>query len=198
MTSVGALVSEQPRGRPIGEWGMLLFITTEATLFACLLASYFYLRFAQGGAWPPGGIEEPKLVKPLIMTGILLASSAPMIWGDLAIRRGHPGQLKVAIPLTMVLGVTFLVLQVTEFLEKLHDFTLTTNAYGSLFYVITGFHGFHVLTGLLMLAVTETAALANKFTRGRHERVRMVGLYWHFVDVIWLAILFSIYLSPRL
>jgi heme/copper-type cytochrome/quinol oxidase subunit 3 len=193
-----ALSREHPRGRPVGEWGMLLFISTEATLFACLLASNYYIWFSRGGAWPPDGIEEPKLLKPLIMTALLLVSSGPMIWGDLAIRRGKPGQLKAAIPITMVLGITFLALQGTEYAEKVQTFTWTTNAYGSLFYVITGFHGFHVFTGLIMLSFTEIAALAGKFTGTRHERVRMVALYWHVVDVIWIAILFTLYISPHL
>jgi cytochrome c oxidase subunit 3 len=193
-----ALTVETPRGRPTGEWGMFFFVATEATLFACLLVSYFYVRFTIGGTWPPGGIEKPKLLKPLIMTGLLLASSAPMIWGDWAIRRGKATQLKIAVPITIVLGLTFLGLQASEFVDKLSTFTWTTNAYGSFFYVITGFHGIHVSIGLMMLAWLWTAALLNKFTGGRHERVRMVAIYWHFVDVVWIFILSSLYLSPHI
>ena len=198
VTDPSSLVVEAPRGRPTGEWGMFLFVATEATLFACLLASYFYLRFAHGGAWPPGGIEKPKLLKPAIMTVTLLLSSVPMIWGDHAIRHGHPRRLQVAIPITIVLGLFFLLVQAGEYAEKLAKFTWTTNVYGSIFYTITGFHGFHVLTGLVMLAYTEIAALRGKFTQGRHERVRMVSIYWHFVDVVWIAIVLSLYVSPHL
>ena len=112
-----ALAVEAPRGRPTGTWGMFLFVATEATLFACLLASYFYVRFTTSGDWPPGGIQDPKLLKPLIMTALLLTSSGPMIWGDHAIRHGHPRRLVVAVALTLLLGVTFLTVQGTEYAE---------------------------------------------------------------------------------
>jgi len=177
---------------------MFLFVATEATLFACLLASYFYVRFTTSGDWPPGGIEDPKLLKPLIMTALLLTSSVPMIWGDHAIRHGHPRRLVVAVALTLLLGVAFLSVQATEYAEKVREFTPRDNAYGSLFYTITTFHGFHVLTGLAMLAWVEVAAIRGKFSAGRHERVRMVSIYWHFVDVVWIAIVLSLYVSPHL
>lgn len=193
-----ALEVESPRGRPTGEWGMFLFVTTEATLFACLLASYFYLQFSHGGSWPPGGIEKPKLLKPAIMTVTLLLSSVTMILSDRAIRRGRPGRSEIAIFVTMLLGLFFLSVQASEYADKLTKFTWTTNAYGSLFYTITGFHGLHVLTGLVMLGHTEVAALRGKFTQGRHERVRMVSIYWHFIDVVWIAIVLSLYVSPHL
>jgi cytochrome c oxidase subunit III len=193
-----ALAVETPRGRPTGEWGMYLFVATEATFFACLLVSYFYVRFTIGGNWPPGSIEKPKLLKPLIMTGLLLASSVPLIWGDWAIRRGKARQLKAAVPISIVLGLAFLGLQGSEYSEKLSKFTWTTNAYGSFFYFITGFHGFHVIVGLIMLTWMWIAALLGKFTGGRHERVRMVSIYWHFVDVVWIFIVSSLYLSPHI
>jgi len=192
-----ALAYELPAGRPTGHWGMYLFITTEATLFACLLAANFYIRFSTAGPWPPDGIEDPKLLKPLVMLGLLLTSSIPMIWGDLAIRKGHPTQLKIAVPTTMFLGLVFLAVQGSEYQEKLHEFTITTNAYGSLFLTITSFHALHVITGLVMLTHTWIAALRNKFTEGRHERVRMVSVYWHFVDIVWVAIVLCLYLSPH-
>jgi len=193
-----ALAAEQPKGRPTGEWGMLFFVATEATFFACLLVSYFYVRFTIGGDWPPGAIEKPKLLKPLIMTALLIVSSGPLIWGDWAIRRGKVRQLQVAVPISIVLGLAFLGLQASEYTEKLAEFTWTTNAYGSFFYFITGFHGFHVIIGVIMLTWMWTAALLGKFTGGRHERVRMVSIYWHFVDVVWIFIVSSLYLSPHI
>jgi heme/copper-type cytochrome/quinol oxidase subunit 3 len=192
------LAVETPRGQPTGQWGMVLFVATEATLFACLLASYFYIQFVHGGPWPPAGIEKPKLLKPLIMTALLISSSGPMIWADWAIRRGHNRQVLIAMPITVALGLAFLGMQVGEYVEKLAKFTPQSNAYGSLFYVITGFHGFHVSIGLAMIIYIWVAAAMGKFTAGRHERVRMVSIYWHFVDAVWIFILFSLYLSPRL
>ncbi len=193
-----ALSTEAPRGRPTGEWGMFLFVTTEATLFACLLASYFYLRFVHAGPWPPAGIEDPKLLKPLVMTALLVTSSVTMVVADHAIRHGHQRRLQAALAATILLGLSFLGLQAAEYSEKLSTFSWTTNAYGSLFFTITGFHGVHVVVGLLMLGHTLLAALRGRYTQGRHERVRMVSVYWHFVDVVWVAVFTSLYLGAHL
>lgn len=90
-TGAEALSTELPVGRPTSWWGMVMFVATEATLFACLLGSYFYLRFQYGPQWPPPGIELPKLFKPLVMTAILLPSSLPVMWAERGIRRGSAG-----------------------------------------------------------------------------------------------------------
>jgi cytochrome c oxidase subunit III len=197
-TSPRALAIERPHGRTQAWWGMVMFITTEATLFACLLSSYFYIRFSVSAAWPPAGMEDPKLKKALIMTGLLLCSSGPMVWADHAVRHGKVRQLQIGLALTMLLGISFLIVQSSEYRENLAKFTWNDNVYGSLFYTITGFHGFHVVTGLVMVLFTEVGALRGKFTRRRHERIRIVSFYWHFIDAIWIFILFTIYLSPRL
>ncbi|GAA3423469.1 cytochrome c oxidase subunit 3 [Streptosporangium sandarakinum] len=187
-----------PSGRTPAWWGMVLFITTEATIFACLLGSYFYIRFSTAGPWPPGGIKDPELSKPLIMTVLLLSSSGPMVWADLAVRRGRTAQLRAGLAFTLALGTAFLGLQATEYATKLGEFVWSTNVYGSLFYVITGFHGLHVIVGLVMLVFVTIAALAGKLGSRHHERVRLVAFYWHFVDAVWITILFTIYLSPHL
>ncbi|MDQ4142191.1 MAG: cytochrome c oxidase subunit 3, partial [Actinomycetota bacterium] len=89
-------LSTHPEGtQSYAWWGMAWLIATEATLFAALIASYFYLRFRHGPTWPPAGIPEPELGLPLIMTVILLSSSAPVHWADLAIRRGRQARLRV-------------------------------------------------------------------------------------------------------
>ncbi|MFC0506459.1 cytochrome c oxidase subunit 3 [Micromonospora costi] len=198
-TTTEALTTELPVGRSTGWWGMVMFVATEATLFSCLLGSYFYLRFQHGGEWPPGGIEQPKLLRPLVMTAILLPSSLPMIWAERGIRRGRRWRLRIGLAATLLLGASFLALQGTEYDELLHEFTITTNAYGSLFFVITGFHGLHVLVGLAMVSWLLAASLrGGSFGARRHDRVRNAAIYWHFVDLVWAAILFTIYLSPRL
>jgi heme/copper-type cytochrome/quinol oxidase subunit 3 len=132
------------------------------------------------------------------MTVLLLLSSGPMIVADHAIRHGRPRLTAVMMPITVLLGLAFLALQLSEYSEKLKEFTPQTDSYGSLFFVITGFHGLHVFIGLVMVTVTEIAALMGKFTAGRHERVRMVSIYWHFVDLVWIAIVASLYLAPHL
>jgi heme/copper-type cytochrome/quinol oxidase subunit 3 len=197
-TTPPALTTEFPAGRSRGWWGMVLFVTTEATLFATLLGSYFYVRFQYGPQWPPPGIEKPELVKPLIMTAVLLPSSLPVIWAERGIRKGQRWRLRLGLLATLIMGSSFLALQATEYSMKLTKFTFTTNVYGSLFYLITGFHGTHVTVGLLMVGWLLAASLRGSFGSRRHERVRLTAIYWHFVDLVWVAILFTVYLSTRL
>lgn len=201
-TAVGALAAEVPSARSTGWWGMVLFITTEGMLFAALIASYFYLRFRATPEWPPGAIRVPELRLPLIMSALLFSSTVPMVVADRAARRGRMGWCKLGLLVTVALGAAFLTLQGVEYQAKLQEFTPATNVYGSLFYSITGFHGTHVLVGLLLLTYVQVAAWRGKFpvvdgvAKG-HERIQIAGMYWHFVDAVWAAILLSLYLSPN-
>ncbi len=179
-------------------WGMVLLIATEATLFAALLASYFYLRFQSGPEWPPEGIEKPTLALPLIMTAILLSSSIPVHMADAAIKKGNQMGLRVGLALGFLLGAIFLGMTWgVEWPEKLHEFTPTTNTYGSLFFTITGFHSLHLVVGLIMNAWTQTRSWMGAFDAERHLTVQMFTMYWHFVDVVWVFVLATIYLSPN-
>jgi heme/copper-type cytochrome/quinol oxidase subunit 3 len=187
-----------PIGRPTGWWGMLLLIATEATLFAVLLSSYFYLRFQHPGDWPPDGIADPKLLKPAIMTLLLMASSVPVYLGERGIRRGDVRRLRIGIGLTFLLGLGFLILQGFEYREKLAEFRPSTNAYSSIFFTITGFHGAHVIAGLLLLLWTQFFAWRGAYRAERHVAVQVAALYWHFVHVAWLVIFTSLYLTPHL
>ncbi|MFI6231229.1 heme-copper oxidase subunit III [Micromonospora echinospora] len=199
VTGTEALTTELPVGRSTGWWGMVMFVVTEATLFACLLGSYYYLRFQYGGQWPPPGIEPPELLLPLVMTAVLVPSSLPVIWAERGIRKGQRWRLRSGLAATLLLGVTFLALQAIEYTDKLRHFTITTDAYGSLFYVVTGFHGLHVAVGLTMITWLLVASLrGGSFGAHRHDRVRNAAIYWHFVDAVWVVILFTVYLSPRL
>lgn len=179
-------------------WGMVWLIMTEAALFAMLIFSYFFIRFNQP-TWPPAGIENPPLALPLIMTAILWSSSLPVHLADRGIKRGSQGWLRGGLLAGFLLGATFLSLQVfVEYPETLAAFTPQTNVYGSLFFVITGFHGFHVLVGLLFSAWVQARAWAGAFTSHRHVSVQTFALYWHFVDVVWLFVLLTVYVSPHL
>ena len=185
--------------RSFAWWGMVWLIATEATLFAMLIASYFYLRFRAGPVWPPDGIAKPELELPLIMTAILWSSSIPVHIADAGIRKGSQTRLRVGLALGFLLGATFFVMTVgVEWPEKLHEFKPTTNAYGSLFYTVTGFHAAHVLVGLLVSAWTQVRAWRGAFGETRHVTVQNFSMYWHFVDVVWAFVLASIYISPHL
>jgi heme/copper-type cytochrome/quinol oxidase subunit 3 len=182
-----------------GWWGMVWLIATEAMLFGALIASYFYLRFKSGPAWPPGDIEIPALELPLAMSLILWSSSIPVHIADRGIRRGNQRALRYGLMAGFVLGATFLALQVViEYPEKLDEFGPTTNSYGSLFFTLTGMHGLHVLGGLLINLWTQVRAWRGAFDAERHLTVQNFTMYWHFVDVVWVFILATIYLSPNL
>ncbi len=197
-TEPAALAAEMPAGRTPAWWGMVLFVATEAALFGVLLGSYFYVRFQYGPQWPPAGIKEPELLRPLIMSALLIPSSLPVMWAERGIRKGQRWRLRLGMLATLLMGGGFLALQAMEYASKLTEFTFTTDVYGSLFYVITGFHGTHVTIGLVMVAWLLAASLRGSFGPRRHERVRLTALYWHFVDAVWVGILFTVYLSGRL
>ena len=180
-----------------GWWGMVMLIGTEAMLFGTLLASYFFLRFRWGPVWPPEGITIPELSLPLIMTAVLLSSSIPMHVADQGIRKGSGARLRWGLAVSFLLGAAFLGLQGYEYAEKLKEFGPTTNVYGSLFFTITGFHGAHVGIGLVLNAWTQVRAWLGHFDDERHLTVQNVALYWHFVDVVWIFIFASLYLSPN-
>lgn len=181
------------RARTIsGAWAMRLVITTEACFFAYLLFSYYYLwsltpDWAIGGA-PPMNISLPDTI-------ILIVSSVTMASAERAIRRGRQVQLCVGLFATLVLGCAFLVLQSIEWSHQ--PFSITDNAYGSAFFTITGFHGAHVIVGLLMTLVVLIWALGGAFTSERHSFVTNAAWYWHFVDIVWICVFVSIYVIPR-
>lgn len=193
-----ALPSHSSGTRAFGWWGMVWLIATEAMLFAALIASYFYLRFNFDAVWPPEGIEKPTLELPLIMTVILLSSSVPVHMAERAIKKGRQRGLRLGLALGFVLGAAFLCLQAVEYSEKLNEFSPTTNSYGSLFFVITGFHGLHVLVGLMFSAWTQIRARRGAFDDHRHLTVQNFTMYWHFVDTVWVFVLATIYISPNL
>lgn len=177
-----------------GWWVMTLIIATEAMLFVYLLFAYYYLGSMAATRWPPGGPPDLKLVIP--NTIILLVSSGTMWWGDSGIRRGAPWRLRIGLMITILLGIVFLVIQGIEYSHK--RFAPQSNAYGSLFFTITGLHGTHVFIGLLINIVVAVRAWLGHFTAERHLAVTNAAMYWHFVDLVWLAVFFSLYITPYL
>jgi cytochrome c oxidase subunit III len=179
--------------RASGWWGMWCLIATEASLFAYLLFSYFYLASQSHGGWLP---EIPKLRIALPNTIILIASSFVLRWGEKGIRNGSRGRLLAGLGGAFVLGAVFSVLQLLEWHAK--KFALSDNAYASSYFVTTGFHMAHVVGGLLVIAFLFLWAVLGKFSAERHAAVSIGGLYWHFVDVVWLAVFTTFYLLPHL
>jgi heme/copper-type cytochrome/quinol oxidase subunit 3 len=184
--------------RSFAWWGMVWLILTESALFATLIVAYFYLRFRSGPVWPPDGIARPSLAFPLVMSAILWSSSLPVHLADRGIRRGNRTVLRIGLAVGWLLGATFLALQLgLEWPEKLGEFTPTTDAYGSLFFTLTGFHGLHVAVGLLMSLWVQVRSWRGAFDEHRHVSVQNFAMYWHFVDTVWLFVLLTLYVSPN-
>ncbi len=194
----GEVLPEHAVGpRSFAWWGMVWLIATEATLFALLIASYFYLRF-RSPEWPLGDIEAPKLELPLIMTAILWSSSIPVHYAEKAIEKGKQRPLRWGLGMGFVLGATFLVLTLAvEWPATLHEFDPRTNAYGSMYFTITGFHLSHVVVGLSVSAFVQVRAWQGAFDEMKHVSVQNFVMYWHFVDIVWLFVLLSVYISPH-
>ena len=180
----------------VGWWAMMLVCLSEAALFAYFLVAYFYLG-TENPAWPPAGIENPKLQIPLAMTALLVSSSIVLVVAEKQREHGRRTAYRLATLVTVLLGAGFLALQATEYRDKLRSMGPSEHAYSSLFYTITGFHGAHVAFGLLLLLYTLMRDVFGRIDPERPIVVKVTSLYWHFVDVVWLAILTSLYLSPR-
>lgn len=185
--------------RSLSWWGMVLLIATEATLFALLIASYWYLRFRSGPVWPPDGLKEPGLKLPLIMSAILWSSSIPTHIADRGIRNGSQSRLRVGLFAAFLLGLVFFILQAAvEYPETWTEHPPSSGVYGTLFFSLTGLHGLHVLAGLVISAWVQVRAWRGAFDEHRHISVQNFAIYWHFVDTVWVFVLATIYLSPHL
>jgi Heme/copper-type cytochrome/quinol oxidase, subunit 3 len=182
-------------GKPhhtVGWWGMVFLILTEASLFAFLLFSYFYLD-AQNTTWPPGG--PPEITLAMVNTIILVVSSVPVRLGVKSIQRGRRAMLNFWLVVTLLLGIAFLIIEAIEWGQK--PFSPRTNAYASMFFTITGFHYAHVAVGLLMLVVVLLRNVAGHFHAHRHLAVENTALYWHFVGAVWIFVFLTFYITPR-
>jgi heme/copper-type cytochrome/quinol oxidase subunit 3 len=178
-----------------GTWGMVMFILTEASLFIFLFFTYYYIAFNWKGPYPP---EPPKLTLALIMLVLLLASSVVLHAGERAEQAGSAGLARAAVGGTMVMGLVFLALQTIEYRNHLKELTPFTDAYGSIFYTITSFHGAHLLFGLLMLGYVLLLPEIGPGRKPPHRALHNVSLYWHFVDFVWLIIVGLLYVVPNI
>jgi cytochrome c oxidase subunit III len=174
-------------------WGFVLLIVIELTFFAGIIASYFYLRFHAGGNWPIGHITRPDLLLPSINAVILFVSSYPMYIADSAIQKGNVQKAKIGLAISLVLGVIFLILKGIEYAG--YDYTWSSNAYGSIVWTISGFHSAHVIGVVLKVFVVLAAMFKGYYSEERNLGVRVNGLYWHFVVVVWIPLFFTLYLS---
>lgn len=186
-----------PRSASNAWWGMALVVATEATLFAVMLASYFYVRWRTEGGWPPGGKPPPELLRPSLIAGALVLSAAPMAFAEAAIRRGSTRRLIVGLLGTLLGAAAFLALQSIDYVAKLPASAPQDDAYESLTYAITGAHAVHVAIGVLLLLWIGGRALAGAYDERRHVGVDVVALYWYFLVVVEIAIYLSLFISVQ-
>ena len=200
-------------------WGMSWFIFSEVMFFAAFFGALFYTRNLSvpdlasadnlrllyphfNDMWPNAGPGFKDKFTPMAAWGIpavntllLLSSGATLTWAHWGLLKNKRTQLTVGLILTIVLGLTFLYLQIQEYTEAYSHFNLklTTGVYGSTFFMLTGFHGFHVTLGATMLMVILFRVMSGHFKPDHHFAFEAVAWYWHFVDVVWLLLFVLVY-----
>jgi cytochrome c oxidase subunit 3 len=172
--------------------GMLLFIISEVMLFGAFFTAYFFIRVVADSGWfPIDGKELPKVVAG-INTAVLVSSSVTMHWALEGARRGNRRAMQVGLLSTALLGLTFLSVQINEYVHI--GFAPSDNAQSTIFYGLTGLHGAHVFVGLTLLTMATTRAFRGHFSPKEHRGVEVPGIYWHFVDVMWIVVYSTVYL----
>jgi cytochrome c oxidase subunit III len=172
--------------------GMLLFIISEVMLFGAFFTAYFFIRVVADTGWfPIDGKELPKVIAG-VNTAVLVSSSFTMHWALEGARRGNRRAMQVGLLTTALLGLSFLSVQINEYVHI--GFAPSDNAQGTIFYGLTGLHGAHVFVGLTLLTMATTRAFRGHFTPKEHRGVEVPGIYWHFVDVMWIVVYSTVYL----
>jgi heme/copper-type cytochrome/quinol oxidase subunit 3 len=176
--------------------GMWVFLGSECLLFGGLISAFLLYKHNNDAGGPiPHDLYDIELTS--ISSFVLLMSSLTMVLAVSAIQRGDQVRMRLWLITTAVLGTVFISGQVFEFQKFVKEgMGFTTNAASSAFFTLTGFHGVHVTLGIVMLLSTVTLSLRGRIPQSRAESVEIVGLYWHFVDVVWVLIFTIVYLIP--
>jgi heme/copper-type cytochrome/quinol oxidase subunit 3 len=199
MDATGAVsasyVARRRRAMPSGSWGVVLLVATEAAFFGSLIVSYFYLRL-KNTHWPPPGVAPPDVTAPLILAGVLVATTLPML---LAVRSARAGRLRatwLVLLAAVLVQAAYLALQAHFFASDLDKFKPDATAYGSIYFTLLAAHHLHVLVGIL-LVLWLLARLVSGFTNYRLIAVRVVAVYWYFVNALAVIVVLT-QISPRL
>jgi cytochrome c oxidase subunit 3 len=172
--------------------GFILFIASEVAFFAAFFIGYFFLR-GTAPVWPPEGTPPMGPLRlPMLNTIALGISGLTLTMAHSALRRNQQRAFLAGLTITVLLGIAFLAGQAMEWRES--ALTLSSGPLGNAFYLLTGFHGLHVLVGVVFLTVVLVRGARGAFTPHRHDALTMAGWYWHFVDVVWLLLFVSFYL----
>ncbi len=180
--------------RKLGIW---VFLASEVIFFAAIITTFIVYRDRSTSG--PGPHEVLTLLVPTIMTLVLLTSSITMVLALQSIKGGKPTRMWQWLLVTTVLGIVFLVLKGTEYSHLFGEgVTPSTNIFGSVYFTVTGFHALHVIIGIIWILAVVAKTLRGGFSATNYLPVEMAGLYWHFVDLVWVAIFMVVYLTDQL
>lgn len=168
-------------------------IATEAMLFVCMFGSYYYLG-TDKVRWQTE--YPPSLKYPFILLAILIGSSIVLEWGKKRLEAGQVRASRIALWVTVGMGLVFLTLQAYEYVDHWKSLTPYSDSYGSIFYAITTLHAAHVIAGLLLLSFVGILPRYGETRGSPHRAYAAVTMYWHFVDVVWLFIVTCLYVIP--
>ena len=171
--------------------GLIVALASEVMLFGAFFTAFFYVRYTNYPVYPPEPFEIP-VDSTGINTAILISSSFTMHWALVSIKRDQRFGLIVGLFLTLAMGLTFLSLQIHEYLNL--GFTPSNNAFASGFFSLTGLHGMHVAVGATLLGIAFIRACRGHYSGTEHIGLEVTGLYWHFVDVVWILLYTVVYL----
>jgi cytochrome c oxidase subunit III len=186
-----ATVAPGQERTPVLTVGTVVWLASELMFFSGLFAAYFTLRATAEGDWPPSDVELEVLTSGLFTVGLVL-SSATMQLAVRSIAAGRLPAFRAWIVATLVLAAAFIANQAHEWSSL--EFHVDTHAYGSAFYVMTGFHGIHVLGGMAAMVALLGRAGSRRFGASDVAAVEMVSYYWHFVDVVWIGLWATLFL----
>jgi cytochrome c oxidase subunit 3 len=170
--------------------GMLLFIISEVMIFGAFFTAYFFIRVVNHDPWPAHGTVLPEAVAG-VNTAILLSSSLTLHWALTSVKSGNRFGLRAGMVATFCLGLTFLFVQINEYVHV--GFAPAYSAQSTIFYSLTGLHGAHVFIGLCALLMVTIRAFRGHYDEKNHLGMEVPGIYWHFVDVMWVIVYLSVY-----
>jgi len=172
--------------------GMLLFIISEIMVFGAFFTAYFFIRIvAEGHTWFPIDGKDLPVAVAGVNTAILVSSSLTLHWAQTSIKNGNRFGLQAGMTATFLLGLTFLFIQINEYVHI--GFAPQDHAQATVFFSLTGLHGAHVTIGLILLGMVTIRAFRGHFSPEEHHGVEIPGIYWHFVDVMWIVVYTTIY-----
>jgi len=187
---------EQPTGLANAKLAMWLFLASDCLFFGAFITAYLLYRDRSVSGPTPQDVFNIPFTS--VTSFILLMSSLAMVLALAAVQRGDYRRFRIWILATALFGATFVGGQIYEFTEFTRKgLNIDTNLFGSSFYVLTGLHGTHVIIGIVWLLSLWGMSMQGRLTQGDSERVEIAGLYWHFVDIVWIVIFTVIYLLPK-